>query len=188
MKRTTTNRRKLHRRQAVVYYRGSTDGNDGDSIAAQKEAIGRWAAETSHEIVEEVIDRTTGPMPATFVRDAMIQQHVTKQGDVLYVVRMEVGLWRRWRRGEMSLFFHNLSKHPGDRAVFVTTDRDIADGLPFRIYVGSFESCCSHGHRIRKALAWRRLKRIEAEAQERLKAEAAGEGKDETVSGDGPGQ
>ena len=176
-KKTGTNRRKLHRRQAVVYYRGSTDGNDGDSIAAQKEIVGRWAAETGHEIVEEVIDRTTGLMPATFIRDAMIQQHVTKQGDVLYVVRMEVGLWRRWRRGEMSLFFHRLSKHQGDRAVFVATDKDIAERLPFRIYVGSIEPCCSHGHRIRKALAWRRLKRIKAEAQERLNAEESGQGR-----------
>ena len=57
-------RRKLHRRQAVAYYRGSTDGDDGDSIAAQKEIVGRWAAETGHEIVEEVIDRATEATPA----------------------------------------------------------------------------------------------------------------------------
>ena len=112
-----------------------------------------------HEIVEEVTERATGPTPDMFIIDAMIEQHVIKRGDVLYVIRMDVELWRRWRRGEMSRFFHNMSKHPGDRAVFVTTDKDIADGLPFRIHAGSFESCCSHGHRIRKALAWHRAKR-----------------------------
>jgi hypothetical protein len=140
----------------VAYYRESCTGDDGVSVEAQKEIVHRWAAENGHKIVEEVTERATGSTPDMFIIDAMIEQHVTRRGDVLYVIRMDAG---RWRRGEMSLFFHNLSKHPGDRAVFVTTDKDIADGLPFRIYAGSVECCCSHGHRIRKALAWHRAKR-----------------------------
>ena len=72
--------------------------------------------------------------------------------------------------------------------MFVTTDKDIAERLPFRIYVGSFEPCCSQSHRIRKALAWRRLKRMEAEAQVRLNVEAAGQGRDKTVCGEGAGE
>ena len=136
-KTTTTNRRKLHRRQAVVYYRESTDGDDSDSVAAQKEIIGRWAAETSHEIVEEVIDRWTDATPSTATLNLEIEQHVTKHGDLVYVFRMDANLWRRWRRGDMSLRFDKLSKYPGDRAVFVTTDKEIASILPWLIYLGT---------------------------------------------------
>jgi hypothetical protein len=165
-----TPKRKLHRRQVVAYYRDSPTGDDGASIEIQKEIVARWAAENNHEVIEEVVEkvveRVAEPVTvaAAFVRDAVVQQHATKQGDTLYVIRMEVALWRRWRRGEMSLFFRNLSKHPGDRVAFVTTDKDIADHLPLRICLGSFECCCSHGHRVRNGLAWARAKRMENQA------------------------
>jgi len=135
-------------------------GDDRNLIAAQKEIIRRWAAENGYELVEEDVDRTMGPRPDTCSFPKMIERQVTSQGDILYVIRMDTELWRRWRRGEMSLFYQNLSKHQGDRAVFVTTDKDLANHLPWRILVGSMESCCSHGHRIRKALAWHRAKRM----------------------------
>jgi len=144
----------------VAYYRGLASGDDTDLIAAQKEIIRRWAAERGYEIVEEEIDRTTEPRLDTFPFRKMIEQLVTSQGDVLYVIRMETDLWRRWRRGEMALFYQNVSKHQGDRAVFVTTDKDIAGYLPLPIVIGAHESCCSHGHRIRKAIAWHRAKRM----------------------------
>ena len=153
-------RRTLHRRQVVAYYRESPNGDDGAPISAQKEIVATWAAENDHEVVEEVIERKTEPRPCVFEMGVLTQRRATRRGDVLYVVSMDVALWHRWRRGEMSLFFHNLSKHPGDRAVFVTADKEIADGLPFPIYFGSVECCCSHGHRIRKALAWRRAQRM----------------------------
>jgi len=155
-----TTRRQLRKRQAVAYYRGLAAGDDGNVIAAQKEIIGKWAAENGYELVEEDVDRTMGPRLDTFPFRKMIEQRVTSQGDILYVIRMETELWRRWRRGEMSLYFQNLSKNQGDRAVFVTTDKDIAGYLPLRIVIGSLESCCSHGHRVRKGLAWHRAKRM----------------------------
>lgn len=157
---TTTPRRKLHRRQIVAYYRGLAAGDDRNLIAAQKEIIRRWAAENGYELVEEDVDRTMGPRRDTCSFPKMIERPVTSQGDILYVIRMDTALWRRLRRGEMSLFYQNMSKHPGDRAVFVTTDKDLANDLPWRILVGAIESCCSHGHRIRKALAWHRAKRM----------------------------
>ena len=157
---TTTPRRKLRRRQIVAYYRGLAAGDDRRFDRGPKRDHRRWAAENGYEIVEEDIDRTTGPRPDTCSFPKMIEQQVTRQGDILYVIRMDTELWRRWRRGEMSLFYQNLSKNQGDRAVFVTTDKDHRRSSALRIVIGSIESCCSHGHRIRKGLAWHRAKRM----------------------------
>jgi hypothetical protein len=161
---TTPNRRKWHRRQVVAYYRGLPTGADADSIAVQKEIVGRWAAENDHEIVEEFIDRSAKALDAVFARGAMISQQVTKQGEVLYVIRLDTERWRRWRRGDMSLRFRNLSKNVGDRAVFVTTDEGIADYLSFQIVIGSFGPCCSRGRRISLGLAHHRAKRMASQA------------------------
>ena len=157
---TTPNSRKWHRRQVVAYYRGLPTGADADSIAVQKDIVGRWAAENDHEIVEEFVDTVAEPWPGQSKTSPMIKQHVTKQGDDLYVIRLDTKLWRRWRSSAMSLWFQNLSKNQCDRAAFVTTDKDLADQVSIFICYSLPYQRCSRNRRAAMAAARRRANRM----------------------------
>ena len=186
-KKTTPKDRERNRLRAVVYYRQSTDGGDGDSVATQKEIIGKWAAENHLEIVEEVIDCRPVAEPSEFdsAFDAMFKQHVTMHGDMLYVLRMDASRWRRWRRSDMALQYRNLSKSHDRRVIFVTTAKDTASHLSWLIHLAPWQRCTFREDRARNAAAWRRAAKTEAQGRS-LSSEPLR--RDKTVDGDGTGQ
>ena len=171
----------------MVYYRQSTVDSDRDSIATQQEVIRQWAAETDVEIVEEFIDRRPVTKTSEFQSafDAMFKQHVTMRGDILYVLRMDTRLWRRWRRSDMALQYRNLSKSHDRRVIFVTTAKDTASHLSWLIHLAPWQRCTFREDRARNAAAWRRAAKMEAQGRS-LSSEPVQ--RDKTVDGDGTGQ